>query len=478
MYEIVCRQALAVGLARLRHRVITREDSVLDFAIDLESIAVSEGKTDAIRRRIERAIIEERLKPGDTLPTVRALADDLGINKNTVAAAYRQLRESGLISAEGRKGSAVARHALLAASREIDAGAMQTMAVRDGNPDPLFLPDEGEIRDALGRISVAHHLYGEQRNDVGFVEWAHAQFVEDRIDARSGIFVSVGALDAIERALTVARLHPGDSVAVEDPGYMSVHGLVRAMQLEPISLDIDDDGVTPTSLRKAIKAGAKAVIVTSRSHNPSGIVTSRARAADLKKVIGDGGDVLFIDDDHTNVLRLAGYNPWHMGARRWLTIRSLSKALGPDFRVAYSTGDAQTIHQLEQRQGLGMGWVSNLLQRLVRELLGTSSVQRKIAAAGDAYRERHHLLTTALKKRGFDVRTGAGLNVWIPVSNEHEVTPRLFEAGWLVRSGRDFCFGEPSGIRVTAARMTTSTILGFADALAKARKEASTTLIA
>jgi transposase-like protein len=158
MYEIVCRQALAVGFARLRHHVITREDSVLDFAIDLESIAVSEGKTDAIRRRIERAIIEERLKPGDTLPTVRALADDLGINKNTVAAAYRQLRESGLISAEGRKGSAVARHALLAASREIDAGAMQTMAVRDGNPDPLFLPDEGEIRDALGRISVAHHL--------------------------------------------------------------------------------------------------------------------------------------------------------------------------------------------------------------------------------------------------------------------------------------------------------------------------------
>ncbi len=449
-----------------------------DFVIDLESISVSEGKTDAIRRAVERAIIEERLKPGDALPTVRALADELGINKNTVAVAYRQLRESGLISAEGRKGSAVARHALLAASREVDGSAMRTTPVRDGNPDPFFLPDEGEIRDALGRISVAHRLYGEQRNDVGFIEWAQAQFAEDRIDARNGIFVSAGALDAIERALIVAKLCPGDSVAVENPGYMSVHGLVRAMQLEPVSLNIDDNGVTPASLRTAIRAGAKAVIVTSRSHNPSGVVTSRARAAELKKLITDGGDVLFIDDDHTNVLGMAAYNPWHTGARRWLTVRSLSKALGPDFRVAFSTGDAQTIHQLEQRQNLGMGWVSNLLQRLVRELLATSSVQRKIAAAGDAYRERHHLLTAALKKRGFDVRAGAGLNVWIPVSDEDEIVPRLVEAGWLVRSGRDLCIGPLSGIRVTTARMTASTVLAFADALATVRKGGSTAFTA
>jgi len=462
----------------LRNRVIIREGFVQDFAIDLESVAVSEGKSEAIRREIERAIIEERLKPGDMLPTVRALADDLSINKNTVAAAYRQLRQSGLISAEGRKGSAVARHALLAASRDVDAGFIQTMAVRDGNPDPSFLPNEGEIRDALSRISVAHHLYGEQRNDAGFTEWAHAQLVEDRIDASNGIFVSAGALDAIERALIAVRLRPGDLVAVENPGYMCVHGLVRTMQLEPTSLDIDENGVTPASLRKAIKAGAKAVIVTSRSHNPSGALTSRARAVELRKLIGDGGDILFIDDDHTNLLRLAGYNPWHMGARRWLTVRSVSKALGPDFRIAYSTGDAQTMHQLEQRQGLGMGWVSNLLQRLVRELLLTVSVQRKIAAAGRAYCERHHLLTTALKKRGFDVRTGAGLNVWIPISNEHEITPRLFEAGWLVRPGSDFCFGEASGIRVTAARMSASTILGFSDALARVHKEVSMTFIA
>ncbi len=83
------------------------------------------------------------------------------------------------------------------------------MAVRDGNPDPSFLPNEGEIRDALSGISVAHHLYGEQRNDAGFTEWAHAQLVEDRIDASNGIFVSAGALDAIERALIAVRAAAG-----------------------------------------------------------------------------------------------------------------------------------------------------------------------------------------------------------------------------------------------------------------------------
>ena len=46
---------------------------------------------------VEAAIRGERVAPGDPLPTVRGLAETLGVSPATVAAAYRTLRERGLV---------------------------------------------------------------------------------------------------------------------------------------------------------------------------------------------------------------------------------------------------------------------------------------------------------------------------------------------------------------------------------------------
>lgn len=48
------------------------------------------------------------LRAGDTLPTVRQLASDLGVAPNTVARAYAELQEEGLIVSDGRRGTRVA----------------------------------------------------------------------------------------------------------------------------------------------------------------------------------------------------------------------------------------------------------------------------------------------------------------------------------------------------------------------------------
>jgi DNA-binding transcriptional MocR family regulator len=440
---------------------------------------IREGKADSIRRAIERAILDERLKPGDALPTVRSLAEDLGINKNTVVGAYRQLQQAGLVTSGGRRGSIVSSQASARQDRGTSArGGRQTRSVRDGNPDIEYLPDEAEIRDALGRMSVAHHLYGERRNYGPFLDWAAQCFASDHIDVPHGVFVSAGALDLVERALIAFGLEPGDKIAVEDPGYMTLLALVRSMGFELLPLELDQNGIVPASLRVALKRGAKAVLTSSRSQNPSGIATSKSRAAELKRIAGSAGEVLFIDDDHSNLLELAPYYGWHTNAPRWLTVRSLSKLLGPDFRIAISSGDADTIGQLESRQSVGMGWVSTLLQRLAYELLTTRSVQKKITAAGAAYRDRYQSLQAALKKKGFKVTGSAGLNLWVPLQNESEVARRLFDAGWLVCPGREFCVTDQPGIRVTSSRMTAQQSLAFTDALANICHATATTLIA
>ena len=60
-----------------------------------------------IRSQIAGQVGDGSLQPGDRLPTVRRLAEDLGLATNTVARAYRELEQSGVIETRGRSGSFV-----------------------------------------------------------------------------------------------------------------------------------------------------------------------------------------------------------------------------------------------------------------------------------------------------------------------------------------------------------------------------------
>jgi len=60
-----------------------------------------------IRAQLADRVGRGELQPGDRLPTVRRLAEDLGVAANTVARAYRELEQSGVIETRGRGGSFV-----------------------------------------------------------------------------------------------------------------------------------------------------------------------------------------------------------------------------------------------------------------------------------------------------------------------------------------------------------------------------------
>lgn len=71
-----------------------------------------------IRSQLAAQIDGDGLRAGDRLPTVRRLAQDLGVAVNTVARAYRELESAGLIETRGRAGSFVTGSGVEQAARE------------------------------------------------------------------------------------------------------------------------------------------------------------------------------------------------------------------------------------------------------------------------------------------------------------------------------------------------------------------------
>ena len=88
-----------------------------------------------------------------------------------------------------------------------------------------------------------------------------------------------------------------------------------------------------------------------------------------------------IEDDYVAAVAGAPYVSLHQASARWAVIRSVSKVLGPDLRVAPLAGDALTISQVEGRQLLGSGWVSHLLQQTAANLWQSPATRELLARA-------------------------------------------------------------------------------------------------
>jgi DNA-binding transcriptional regulator YhcF (GntR family) len=74
------------------------------IVLDLESYV---PPFEQVRAQIAAQVTDGHLVAGTRLPTVRRLADDLGLAVNTVARAYRELEASGLVETRGRGGTVV-----------------------------------------------------------------------------------------------------------------------------------------------------------------------------------------------------------------------------------------------------------------------------------------------------------------------------------------------------------------------------------
>lgn len=430
-----------------------------------------EGRTSAgIAGSVEAGIRSGVLAAGAVLPPVRALAATLGVSPATVAAAYRTLRQRGLLETAGRHGTRVRPRPPVVGPRAARRLPPLPGAVdlSSGEPDPRLLPGLSPHLRHLAATASTPASYPQAGPLPELLVAARQRLARDGVQVDSAaLTVTGGALDGIERLLA-SHLHPGDRVAVEDPGWANLLDLLAAAGVEPVGVPVDEQGPTPAGLRGALAAGARAAVITTRAHNPTGAAVTGPRAAQLASVLADHRHVLVIEDDHAADLADVPLHPLAGATSAWAFVRSVSKPYGPDLRVAVVAGDEATVARVEGRMRVGAGWVSTLLQRLVLALWEDPGAAATVATAEVTYRHRRTALQQALTRHGLAAHGRTGINVWVPVPDETRAVAELRDAGYAVAPGALFRLASPPGIRVTVSRLEEDDVEAFARAVAAA----------
>lgn len=417
----------------------------------------------------EVALNAGHLRPGERLPSVRVLAAQLGVSPSTVSAAFAELRRRGLVVTRNRGASWVNERPPaggLAAPIVVPAGVVD---LANGNPDPELLPPLAPVLQTESAGWV-RRLYGDDSSlsilTNAVVERLKATNArgEPGTPSCKSVVVS-GAMDGIERALTAVLTRPS-RIAVEDPGYDTLIGLIRALGHELVPVQVDEDGPTVASVRQALHSGIEALIVTSRAQNPTGAALDGTRASALAEALLDHAGVLVIENDHLGETAGAPLHSLAGTTDHWVYVHSFAKSLGPDLRVAVAVGDGRTIDRVAGRQALGPGWVSEILQKTVAAMLDDPAMDGVLNRARTAYGTRRQALADELANVGIKVWPGTGFNVWVPVPDEASVVAGLLTKGWAVAPGARYRLESRPGIRVTVSSMSPPEAKDFARDLA------------
>jgi DNA-binding transcriptional MocR family regulator len=431
---------------------------------------VSGDSAASISASIESGVLRGDWVAGAALPAVRVLADSLHVSPATVAKAYQELRQRGVVETEGRRGTRIRPRPAVAGPRSalrlpVPEGVRD---LTDGEPDVRLLPSLGPALRAVARDGDRPQGYASAVAMPALTDAARLRLAADGVPVEgAAIAATAGTLDAMERLLT-AHLRAGDAVAVEDPGWANLLDLLAACGLRPVSFAVDEDGPDPAGLTEALRAGARAVIITVRAQNPTGGALTGERAAEVRRVLAGHPGVLLVEDDHA--AELAGVPLHCLGpvTESWAFIRSASKPFGPDLRIALVVGDQTTIARVVGRMRIGTGWVSTVLQRLLLHLWRDDQVTALVEEASRTYARRRRALCDALTARGVPAGGKTGINVWVPVPDEARAIGLLRDRGYAVAPGSLFRVAAPPGIRITISSLDESEVPALADAVAAA----------
>ncbi|HEY9640885.1 MAG TPA: PLP-dependent aminotransferase family protein [Coleofasciculaceae cyanobacterium] len=374
--------------------------------------------------RICALIREGTLQPGDRLPSVRRLHEQLSVSISTVLEAYRLLEDRGLISARPQSGYYV-KQMLLAAPEEPDQSKPPKKACSVDNslafqvirqvqdtrivnlasavPSMEMLPLD-TLNRLMGQVlrnqPLVSHSYdvppGCQplRHEVARrLMDAGCSITPDEIVTTNGTFEAVYlSLKAVTR--------PGDTVAIESPAYYGLLEALEILHLKALELPTHPrEGISLLHLENALqKKQIAACTLVSNFSNPLGSCMSDARKKELVQLMAHY-DTPLIEDDVYGDLYFEGTRPKALKAfdRDGIVLycASYSKTLSPGFRVGWAVA-GRYQSKVEQ-----LKWVVNQTTAIAPQLtiaafLSNGGYDRHLRHLRRAYQSQMALMTQSI----------------------------------------------------------------------------------
>lgn len=412
-------------------------------------IALEPDDRRPLYRQISTAIADGarsgRLRPGEQLPSTRALAEQLGVHRNTVISAYQELEAQGLLTGSPARGSFLSTElpedrlglptpdqvgfpmtgpALPEDPRHRRPGLLRLFG---GVPEVRFLPQTDlarafrqALRGAEGRRLAD---YGDPRGDrrlrvalADLLSRARGMTV-----APESLLITQGAQQAI---YLVARslLAAGDRVAVEDLSYPNGCQALRLAGAELLPIPMDASGIRVDLLEaEHQRRPIRAVMLTPHHQYPTTVTLTADRREQLLR-LSQIHRWMVIEDDVDHEFHYDGPPVLPLASRdqggNVLYVGTISKVLAPGLRIGYLAGPAPALDRIERYRVYVDSEGAHLTERAVALLLEDGIVQRHVRRARRAYRLRREVLAEALSRRLPDLKwslPAGGLALWAEV---------------------------------------------------------------
>jgi 2-aminoadipate transaminase len=424
---------------------------------------LSRQLADELRRRVQAGA----LGPGEQLPTVRALAEDLGVTPETVASAYKTLTAQGYLRGEVGRGTFVAAPPLLAEEDPFApfqaGGALPPFAAPALAPSPPAQRDLLRLASHPGVVSFAASVAAPELapvdalrdalSDVLTREGANALQVgptEGYLPLRSAVAallrergadvdpgtvcITSGCQQGIDLAAKVF-IGPGDAVLAEQPSFLGALEAFRARGVRVVGVPIEEDGLRVEALPTLIaRHRPKLLYCMPTYQNPTG----RSLSADKRRAllrIAAAHDLPIVEDDSAGFIHLEADEPAppalkaedHAGYV--IHLGTFSKLVGAGLRLGWLVAAPPVFEKLVAAKYASDLSSDALVQRAVHRLLADGALRAAIDRARVAYRQRRDALVAALAELPADVtydRPRGGFNLWLQLAATGPTSTELY----------------------------------------------------
>jgi len=434
------------------------------------------GLRDQICEMVSSAITSQVLSPDKRLPSCRELAQELGVSRNTVFAAYNRLIDLGLLISRNRSGYYIApdSQSILALNNgtERDTGKDRASSPVQFEPsglipvlnplnwtsypfpfiynqiDPSLFPVESWrecSRLALSRTQKPAWMDDSVESDSPQL----IQQLRQRLLSYRGIYaeedeilITLGTQNALFIIGTVFS-NKDKTIAIEDPGYPGAQNAFKLSGNNFVGVPVDEGGLDVS----AIPDNCQLVFTTPSHQFPTMVTMSETRRKQLLKASVEQ-DFLIIEDDYEAEMNYFDNRSRSIRSfdqdNRVIYVGSLSKTVSPGIRLGFMVAHRDIIERARMIRGVMMRHPPTIIQETVALFFRLGYYDSHLRNLQRRYKKRWHVMNDAILKHLSmleQTQNRGGTSFWLrgPEGfNSRDLEDRLREKGVLIDIGETF----------------------------------------